>query len=176
MILYKLKNLTCVLLFRLTLALFPFGLLGKAFPRSLGFEAFLSTVGFEFDAFLSTVGLAFELLLSILFLSFGFETFLSKGCALISLGFLSTRMFSYTGVLVGGLLLGLVTIPTGDFLTFSCPTDETSARGDFSETRLLDEIVGAAYPRAAVRMPVKVLRRPEGKPIGVRIGEGAPSL
>ena len=159
---------TCVLLFRLTLALLPFELLGIAFPKSLGFEAFLSTVGF-----------ALELLLSMscpLFLSFGFDTFLSKGCALISLGFLSIRMFSYTGVLYGGLLLDLDTIPTGDFLIFSCPTDRISARGDFSETRAFEAMVGAAYPRAAVRMPVKVLRLPEGKPRGVRIGEGTPSL
>ena len=129
---------TCVLLFRLTLALLPFELLGIAFPKSLGFEAFLSTVGFGFDAFLSTVGFALELLLSMscpLFLSFGFDTFLSKGCALISLGFLSIRMFSYTGVLYGGLLLDLDTIPT---------IDRFSARGDFSDTRALDAIVGAA--------------------------------
>ena len=55
---------TCVLLFRLTLARLPFELLGKAFPKSLVFEAFLSTVGFGFDVFLSTVGFALELLLS----------------------------------------------------------------------------------------------------------------
>ena len=170
-----------MLLFRFTLTLLlRFGLLGKAFPKSRVFEAFLSTVGFGLETFLSTLGFEFDPRLSIscpLFLSLGFDTFLSKGWTLISLGFLSTLMFSYTGILLGGLLLDdLDTITTGDFLTFSCTTDRTSARGDFSDSLALDAIVGAAYPRAAVRMPVKVLRLPDGKPIGVRMGEGTPSL
>ena len=174
-------QITWVLLFRFTLTLLlPLGLLGKAFPKSRVLEAFLSTVGLGLETFLSTVGFPFEPRLSIscpLFLSLGFDTFLSKGWTLISLGFLSTLMFSYTGILLEGLLLDLDTITTGDFLlTFSCTTDRVSARGDFSDTLALDAIVGAAYPRAAVRMPVKVLRLPEGKPIGVRIGEGTPSL
>ena len=173
-------QITWVLLFRFTLTLLLLlVLLGKAFPKSRVFEVFLSTVGFGLETFLSTVGLAFEPRLSIicpLFLSLGFDTFLSKGWTLISLGFLSTLMFSYTGILLGGLLLDLDTITTGDFFTFSCTTDRTSARGDFSDTLALDAIVGAAYPRAAVRMPVKVLRLPDGKPMGVRMGEGTPSL
>ena len=95
----------------------------------------------------------------------------------MSLGFklFSTLKFSYTGAF--GLLLGLCAVIIGDFLIFSWVEDEVSARGDFSETRALEAMVWAAYPlTAAVRMPVKVLRRPEGKPRGVRMGEGAPSL
>ena len=166
---------TCVLLFLFTLVLLPLGLLTTALPKSLELEAFLSTPGLGFEAFLSMVGLAaLELLL---FLSVGFDTFLSNGRALISLGFklFSTLKFSYTGAF--GLLLSLSADIIGDFLIFSWVEDEVSERGDFSETRALEAMVWAAYPlTAAVRMPVRVLRRPEGKPRGVRMGEGAPSL
>ena len=77
---------------------------------------------------------AFELLL---FLSLGYDTFLSNGRALISLGFklFSTLKFSYTGAF--GLLLGLGADIIGDFLIFSWVEDEVSERGDFSETRAL---------------------------------------
>ena len=95
----------------------------------------------------------------------------------MSLGFklFSTLKFSYTGAF--GLLFALGAVIIGDFLNFSWVEDKVSECGDFSETSALEAMVWAAYPlSAAVRMPVRVLRRPKGKPRGVRMGEGTPSL